>query len=51
MHIIGPDACELIAEAALALKIEATVEEIADLMHPHPTLSEVFREASLILKS
>lgn len=51
VHIIGPDACELIAEAALALKIEATVEEIADLMHPHPTLSEVFREASLILKS
>ena len=51
VHIIGPDTCELIAEAALALKIEATVEEVADLMHPHPTLSEIFKEASLILKS
>ena len=38
--IIGPSATELIHEFALAIKLEATLEEIADMMHAHPTLSE-----------
>ena len=40
VHIIGPHATELIAEAAFAMEMEATVEELANTIHPHPTLSE-----------
>jgi len=47
VHIVGPQASELIAEATLAMRLEATVEDIAATIHAHPTLSETFREASL----
>ncbi len=47
VHICGAQATELIAEAALALKLEATAEELAGTIHPHPTLSECLREAAL----
>lgn len=47
IHLIGPHATELIAEGALALKTGATMEEIADTLHGHPTLAEIFREAAL----
>ena len=47
VHICGAQATELIAEAALALKLEATAEELAETIHPHPTLSECLREAAL----
>lgn len=47
VHIIGPRATDLISEAALAMKLEATVEEIANTIHPHPTLAETLREAAL----
>lgn len=47
VEIIGPQATELIAEAALALKMEATLEEITSTIHAHPTLSEAFVEAAL----
>jgi dihydrolipoamide dehydrogenase len=47
VHIVGPRASDLIAEAALAIKLEATVEEIADTFHAHPTLSEALKESSL----
>ncbi|HYN14834.1 MAG TPA: dihydrolipoyl dehydrogenase [Terriglobales bacterium] len=40
VHIIGPQATELIAEAVAALEMEATVEELMFTIHPHPTLSE-----------
>lgn len=49
VHIVGPWATELIAEGYLAVNWEAAPEEIATLIHPHPTLSEVFGEAALAL--
>ena len=46
VHILGPNATELIAEAALAIKLECTAEELAETIHAHPTLSEAVMEAS-----
>ncbi len=46
MHIIGPRATEMIAEAGVALATEATVEELHRAIHPHPTLSEAVPEAA-----
>lgn len=45
-HIVGPHACELIAEASLARFIEASAWEVGANIHPHPTLSEVLGEAA-----
>jgi dihydrolipoamide dehydrogenase len=45
-HIIGPRATDMIGELALAMKLEATAEEIASTIHPHPTLSEALMEAA-----
>jgi len=44
-HIAGPDAGELIGEAALALEMGATLDDVALTIHPHPTLSEGLAEA------
>jgi dihydrolipoamide dehydrogenase len=49
VHIIGPHATELIAEAVLAIEMELTVEELAHIIHPHPTLSEGLGEAAMLL--
>ncbi len=46
VHIAGAGAAELIGEAALALEMGATVEDLAATIHPHPTLSESVSEAS-----
>lgn len=46
VHIIGPEAGNLIAEAALALELGATAEELALTVHAHPTLSETLAEAA-----
>jgi dihydrolipoamide dehydrogenase len=46
VHIIGPTATELIAEAGAAMKLEATAEDLARTIHAHPTLSEAMHEAS-----
>ncbi|MDB5058480.1 MAG: lpd, partial [Chloroflexi bacterium] len=46
-HLIGPDVTELIGEFSLARFLEATPEELARSVHPHPTLSEVIAEAAL----
>jgi dihydrolipoamide dehydrogenase len=46
VHIVGPKATELIAEAGAALELEATAESIARTMHAHPTLSEAMMEAA-----
>jgi dihydrolipoamide dehydrogenase len=46
VHIIGPRATELVAEAVLALRMEVTVEELIKTMHAHPTMSEAVGEAS-----
>jgi dihydrolipoamide dehydrogenase len=47
LHILGPHASELIAEAALAIEFGASAEDIARTSHAHPTLSEAVREAAL----
>jgi dihydrolipoamide dehydrogenase len=47
VHIIGPNASDLIAEAAVAMEFKAAAEDIARICHPHPSLSEVMREAAL----
>jgi dihydrolipoamide dehydrogenase len=47
VHIIGPHASELIAEAVLAMHMKATVDQIANASHAHPTLSEALKEAAL----
>jgi dihydrolipoamide dehydrogenase len=47
VHIVGPHATDLIAEASLALSLEATPWEIGGATHPHPTLSEVIAEAAM----
>lgn len=46
VHILGPEAGELIASAAMAMQLEATVEEIAHTIHTHPTLAETLMEAA-----
>lgn len=46
-HIIGPRATDLIAECALAIEMEATVDEIIATIHAHPTVAEAVREAAM----
>ena len=47
LHILGPRASDLIAEAALAMEFEASAEDIARSVHAHPTLPEAMKEAAL----
>ena len=47
VHIIGVGASDLIAEAVVAMEFKAASEDIARICHPHPSLSEVMREAAL----
>jgi dihydrolipoamide dehydrogenase len=47
VHMIGPHVTEMIAEANLAQVLDATPWEIAQTIHPHPTLSEAIAEAAL----
>ncbi|MFD3743997.1 dihydrolipoyl dehydrogenase [Nocardia sp. NPDC058633] len=47
VHIIGPSASDLIAEGALAMSLEATLDELADTIHAHPTLGEIGMEAAM----
>jgi len=49
VHIVGPWATELMVEGYLAVNWEATPEEIGLLIHPHPTLSELFGESALAM--
>ena len=49
VHIVGPWATELLAEGYLAVNWEATAADIGNLIHPHPTLSELFGESALAL--
>lgn len=49
VHIAGPWATELLAEGYLAVNWEATGADIGALIHPHPTLSELFGESALAL--
>lgn len=47
VHIMGPNAGDLIAEAALALRLGATAADIAHTIHAHPTLPEALMEAAM----
>ena len=46
MHVMGPHASDLIAEGALAMKMGATAQDIAETIHAHPTLAEVVMEVA-----
>src|SRR5271165_15374 len=47
VHIVGPEATDLISEGVLALEMHAFLEDVGLTMHPHPTLGEGMMEASL----
>ena len=47
VHIVGPMASELVAEAVMAMAFKASAEDIARICHAHPTLSEATKEAAL----
>ncbi|SHE87754.1 dihydrolipoyl dehydrogenase [Alkalibacter saccharofermentans] len=46
VHIVGPNATELVAEVTAVMKLEGTIEELGDIIHPHPTISESIMEAA-----
>ena len=46
VHLLGPQSVELITQAALALKLEATAEELARLIVPHPSFAEALADAA-----
>ncbi len=47
VHILGPRASDMIAEAVVAMTFGAAAEDIARTVHAHPTLPEAVREAAL----
>lgn len=49
VHIIGPSASELIAEAVVAMEFGASSEDLARTIHAHPTLAEAMHEAALAI--
>jgi dihydrolipoamide dehydrogenase len=51
VHIISANASDLIAEAVVAMEFKAASEDIGMICHPHPSLSEVMREAALAVRS
>ena len=51
VHIIGPNAGEMIAEGTLAMEYGASTEDIARTCHAHPTLAEAFKEAAMATHS
>jgi dihydrolipoamide dehydrogenase len=46
VHMIGPRATELVAQATVALRLESTVEELIRTIHAHPTMAEAVGEAA-----
>ena len=47
VHIVGPEAGKMIAEAAMAIEFGASAEDIARTCHAHPTRTEAVKEAAL----
>jgi dihydrolipoamide dehydrogenase len=47
VHMIGPRAADLIAEAVVAMEFRASAEDIGRISHAHPTFTECFKEAAL----
>ena len=50
VHILGPRAADLIVEGALALRLEATVDELITTVHAHPTVGEALLEGAMAVK-
>lgn len=50
IHLVGPNATDMISEASLAKVLDATAWEISQTIHPHPSLSEIFFEAALAVE-
>ena len=50
VHIVGPDAGELVMECAVAMEFGASSEDIARTCHAHPTLTEAVKEAALAVE-
>ncbi|OIQ17092.1 MAG: dihydrolipoyl dehydrogenase [Bacteriovorax sp. MedPE-SWde] len=48
VHMVGPRAADLIAEAVTAMEFRASAEDVGRICHPHPTYSEGFKEACLV---
>ena len=48
VHMLGPRCADMIAEAVLAMEYKASAEDIASIVHAHPTFTEAFKEASLM---
>jgi len=49
--MIGPMVTELIGECALALNLEATLEDLAKTVHAHPTLAEILKDTASMMLS
>ena len=47
VHMIGPRAADMIAEAVVAMEFKASAEDIGRITHAHPTFTEAFKEAAL----
>lgn len=50
VHIMAPHACEMIQQACVALTLEATLDELLEVIYPHPTMGEAIFEAALSAK-
>jgi len=50
VHVIGPEATNLIAEAGLAMLLNATAWEVGQVLRPHPALAEIFGEAAMAVE-
>jgi len=48
VHIVAPNATDMIAEAVMAMQMESTLEDVGRVVHAHPTISETFLEASFV---
>jgi dihydrolipoamide dehydrogenase len=48
VHILAPDATDMIAEAVMAMDLEGTIDDLARVVHAHPTVSETLLEASYV---
>ena len=51
VHILGARATDIIAEAAIAMKMNATVKDVIDTIHAHPTVAEAMKEAALAVEN
>ena len=50
VHIVGPEAGNMIAEAAVAMEFGGSAEDLARTCHAHPTLTEAVKEAALAVE-